>query len=175
MPSISTYSPLAVANWFIERARRDGEQLDPMKLIKLVYLGHSWHLATRGEPLINENVEAWPYGPVIPTVYHAFKKYGSQPIERAAVEVSDKGVETPTMIPGDTESIDVLEKVWEVYRGFSGIELSTLTHQDDSPWAVAREKAGPSKVRGVDIPDDLIQDHFIKLAERYSGGARAAS
>ena len=79
------------------------------------------------------------------------------------------------MIPGDTESIDVLEKVWEVYRGFSGIELSTLTHQDDSPWAVAREKAGPSKVRGVDIPDDLIQDHFIKLAERYSGGARAAS
>jgi uncharacterized phage-associated protein len=56
-----------VANDFLDLARRDGEILDPMKIQKLVYLAHGWHLALHGPALIKQQVEAWPYGPVIRT------------------------------------------------------------------------------------------------------------
>jgi uncharacterized phage-associated protein len=50
----------AVANEFLKLAEQDGVKLSPMKLLKLVYFAHGWHLALKGEPLLNERVEAWP-------------------------------------------------------------------------------------------------------------------
>src|SRR5208282_4587731 len=70
------YPSMAVANWFIENLSR----VDPLKLQKLVYFAHGWHLALRDQPLIDELVEAWDYGPVVPSLYHQFKRYGNQSI-----------------------------------------------------------------------------------------------
>ena len=47
----------------------------PMHMIKLVYLSHGWMLGLRERSLINEAVEAWRYGPVVPSVYHRFKSF----------------------------------------------------------------------------------------------------
>jgi len=44
-----------------------------MKLQKLVYYAHGWHLALNNEPLIDEQVECWQYGPVISSLFHEFK------------------------------------------------------------------------------------------------------
>ena len=51
-----------------------------MKMQKLVYLAHGWHLAIHDRPLISENFEAWPYGPVEEDLYHIFKPYRDAPI-----------------------------------------------------------------------------------------------
>ena len=51
-----------------------------MKLQKLAYFAHGWNLAIRNTPLINESVEAWKFGPVIPSLYHDVKGYGMEPI-----------------------------------------------------------------------------------------------
>lgn len=77
----------AVANYFLDKAREDGVDLSPMKLQKLIYFAHGWHLAIYGEPLIDESVEAWAWGPVISSIYHDFKKYGRDPITSPAVVV----------------------------------------------------------------------------------------
>jgi len=74
------YPALAIANEFIKVARERNKQLTPMELLKLVYFAHGWYLALSGVPLINEPVQAWRFGPVIPSIYHAFKRYGSGPI-----------------------------------------------------------------------------------------------
>lgn len=171
---MKAYSPIAIANWFIHRAEIESCPLDPMKLVKLVYLAHGWHLAVRGEALINETVEAWPYGPVVPSVYHAFKRYGKAPVDGPAMEVNPEAGDfsMPDVPRGDIETVEVLERVWEVYRGFSGIELSTLTHQPGSPWEQAwgeAEKQG--KVRGIDIPDVVIREHFVALAQEHAESA----
>jgi len=55
------YSAAQIANEFIRRARQDGIVVDPLKLQKLVYLTHGWHLAFLGTPLINEDIQAWRY------------------------------------------------------------------------------------------------------------------
>ena len=47
------YSALAVANWFVENLAGT----TPLKLQKLIYFAHGWHLALKGEPLIDEVVQ----------------------------------------------------------------------------------------------------------------------
>ena len=64
------YSSKAVANSFLDIAEAGNvNDISPMKLQKLVYYAHAWHLAFLGQPLIREEVQAWKFGPVIPDVY----------------------------------------------------------------------------------------------------------
>lgn len=133
-----------------------------MKIQKLVYYAHGWSLATTGRPLIDEAVEAWKYGPVIPSLYHEFKKYGSGSItEKAtAVEYCDSvsnPVRLVTPSVTDTETMDLLNAVWEAYGDLSGIQLSNLTHQPGSPWSEIYRTGR----RSIDIPDDVIKAHFV--------------
>jgi uncharacterized phage-associated protein len=81
-----TYSPLAIANYFIELAKKKDKFITPMKLQKLVYFAHGWCLALSDEPLIDEKIEAWKYGPVVTSLYHEFKRYGNDGIKEHAVE-----------------------------------------------------------------------------------------
>src|SRR5271155_2943676 len=83
------YKPSHVANSFLVRAREDGiVDVDPLKIQKLVYFFHGWFLATRGAPGVGELFEAWPYGPVLSSLYRQFKNCGSRPIEGYAVDLN---------------------------------------------------------------------------------------
>lgn len=127
-----------------------------MQLQKLVYFAHGWHLALKGEPLINTPVKAWNFGPVIPPLYNALKKYGAgavlEPISRrpdqseSAEEVFQEGFLKR-----------LIERVWEVYGHMTEGQLSALTHQPGEPWTITYQKT-PFEV----IPDDLIKAHFAK-------------
>ncbi len=68
---------LGVANELIDLADSDGKDLTLLKLVKLVFLSYAFGLVlAKDEPLIDprfDKVEAWRYGPVIPSVYHSFK------------------------------------------------------------------------------------------------------
>ena len=75
-PINRTYDPIAVANFFIQKSIETGLEVTPMKLLKLVYIAHGWSLGLFGEPLIDEAVVAWTYGPVIPDLYKVLKDYG---------------------------------------------------------------------------------------------------
>lgn len=63
------YQANIIANFFVKKAQEEQIPLTLMKIIKLVYIAHGWHLAHKKSPLISEPVEAWPYGPVVPSVY----------------------------------------------------------------------------------------------------------
>jgi len=73
-------SALAVANYFIKKGIDTKKSVSPMKLQKLVYFAHGWRLALYNSPLIDEAIQAWQYGPVIPGIYHEFKHYGNRDI-----------------------------------------------------------------------------------------------
>lgn len=155
----------AVANWLLDRADADEQPLDPMKLQKLIYFAHGWHLALSNEPLVDELFEAWQYGPVLPSVYHAFKDHGAQPIRTRASRTDWQTFETTTPCVSGTDRVaELLETIWREYGRLSGLQLSHLTHLADSPWDQTRQ-ANPG-IRNANIPNALIQGDFTARRER---------
>jgi len=155
------YSALAVANYFLDLAKAKGIGLDPMKLQKLIYFAHGWHLALYdGAPLIDEQIQAWDYGPVVSSVYHEFKKFGARPIDQLGTDfdLAKDEIVTPRIALHDKQTIALLDKIWEVYGRYTGVQLSNLTHETGSPWAQIRNE---NKVlRSVGIPDEVIRKDF---------------
>lgn len=164
------YNARAVANHFLELAKRDGKTLDPMKIQKLVYLAHGWSLALLGKPLITDKIEAWKYGPVIRSLYSTFADAGSGPISRPALEARwvNKRLEyTISRIEGIDEWSNqgvknLLEEVWRVYSGFTAFQLSNYSHEPGSPWAQTWQPG----VDGLVIPDEVIKTYFCSLAAK---------
>jgi uncharacterized phage-associated protein len=157
---------LAVANYFVRKAiERGGEELlTPMKLVKLVYIAHGWHLALFDEPLIGEAVEAWKYGPVVPTVYHDFKHYRDAQIRKEAVVAKGRKLVLPDI--DDDHVAAFLDKVWDAYRRFTAGQLSTMTHEKNTPWYTVWNEKGGSDRQGAIIPNELIRQHYKQLAAR---------
>jgi uncharacterized phage-associated protein len=159
------YRSMAVANWFIDHVRN----ISPLKLQKLIYYAHGWNLALRDQPLIDEYIEAWEYGPVVPNVYHEFKHYGNQPITKhgTVIEMSPEGkirIFEPLIPPEDIGTGKLLDKIVEVFGHYSALQLSSDTHRPGTPWRIIRD-ANPNR-KNVDIPDELIQKHFKNIASQ---------
>jgi uncharacterized phage-associated protein len=172
------YEAKAVANTLLDLADAMELHLTPMKLQKLVYYAHGWHLGLRGEALINEQVEAWNFGPVIPSLYHEFKGWGDRPIlGRATCDevvfdedgtislVEDHKPEIP--LSGDLSDTYVrglVNRILEVYGRYSGIQLSNMTHASGTPWDRVRTKYEGRIPKGTDIPQEWIKEHFQQQA-----------
>ena len=71
-------SAITVANFFVRKGIEEQDSgMTPMKVLKLSYIAYGWYLALYDSQLFNEPIQAWQYGPVIPSVYRAFKEYGN--------------------------------------------------------------------------------------------------
>lgn len=159
------YSPKAVANFFLEFAASKGESISPMKLQKLVYYAHGWYLGYTKQPLINEAIEAWQYGPVIPSLYHEFKQFGSVGIKSKATEFDSSSFDFVEVQPPQEESIKkFLSNVWNSYGKYTGTKLSEMTHAEGSPWEHTWKAA--CGMKGADIPLNLIEQHFKAVIEK---------
>lgn len=163
------YDAKAVANYFLDLAEASGERLSPMKLQKLVYYAHGWNLGLTGRPLLDEEVQAWSFGPVIRSLYNEFREFKADAITRKAEEYEcDQDGEILARQPrlddypdGDAEfTRKLLRRIWDVYRGFSAVQLSNLTHAPGTPWdRVCRTYGGQIPKYAV-IPEPWIKEHF---------------
>jgi uncharacterized phage-associated protein len=168
------YPVKAVANFFLDLAAEAKKPITPMQIQKLVYFAHGWHLALTGRALVDEQVEAWPYGPVFPSLYHEFKKFGSGAITGRATELSlevNPKTGKRTILRSSIPSLDdapatpereyakaVIARVWEVYGSWTAVQLSQMTHVPDGPWDITRRE-NPDRT-GTDIADRHIEQYF---------------
>ncbi len=152
MNTHTTYDAITIADEILKIAKRKGMALTPMKLMKLVYIAHGWALAVLKRDLFRNRIEAWQYGPVIPDLYHATKKYGRSPIPANMI----KDTRSATI---DPEVRRLLDDVFDKYGNLSAIRLSNLTHQSGTPW----DQVYDPDVRRKEIPDDLIKSHYDEL------------
>jgi uncharacterized phage-associated protein len=152
-----------VANCFLDLAKAQGVPLTALKLQKLVYYAHGWYLGLTGEPLIIERVEAWPFGPVISSLYQEFKRFGREPIlERAPTpdyEKHERAIKAATPL---------IEKVWQVYSKYTAVQLAALSHANGGPWHKAISQMGDQFVKNFPIPSDSIAEYF---KQHLSSGA----
>jgi len=168
----------AVANEFLKHAKDSGEPLTPMHVQKLIFFAYGWYIAFKDEPLIGERVEAWEYGPLVPTLYHEFKRYGSGPITDFAKEPNWEKLDFTSYIPWIDEAScpedqkayakALIARIWQVYGSFTALQLSRMTHEPGTPWSQAKEQGKRT------IPDDLIREYFTQLATQNEQPAQAA-
>ncbi|MCY3628176.1 MAG: DUF4065 domain-containing protein [Gammaproteobacteria bacterium] len=157
MTSFDGYPVRWVANCFLQHSFKRSELISPMKLQKLVYYLHGWHLASTGLPVIDSRFSVWRYGPVEPTLYSTFKRFGRSPITVYAKE-PDNPREYWVVSKKDSEFQSVFEYVVKNYFSLSAIELSARTHSKHSPWQIAKD------TRNYYIDNELIKGYFINLA-----------
>ena len=155
--------PAMVADYFIART---GGRLTPLQVIKLAYIAHGYSLALLDEALIEEAVEAWKYGPVVPSLYHAAKRYGGEKITEllyCGVPASDgEGVGGAIdFIEGHMsgEQKEVLDGVLDAYGKFTGFELTKMTHLRDTPW----KRFYRPRSYGQKIPNQTIKEYYKKI------------
>jgi len=159
---MANYSAASVANGFLEWGYRDAIRVDPMKIQKLCYFANGYYLALHPDrvALIEENFEAWPFGPVIPSLYHRVKGYRYNPITEY-LHVFD--TEQQSFIPAPAPEDDPLymkvrESVWQFYGRAAARALSDLTHRQEGAWArTIRETHG---ARSAVIPREYIRAEF---------------
>lgn len=152
----------AVANYILDKAKDAGQLLTPMQLLKLVYIAHGWNLAISDAPLIKEDVQAWKFGPVIPSLYHEFKKFGAGNITGFAEEFDFDTLEFKKAVENfSEEETQLMDRVFQVYSRYDGLHLSNLTHATDTPW----EKTWQENAVALKIPNQLIKEHFVELAQ----------
>ena len=161
--------PMMVADYFIART---GGGLTPLQVIKLTYIAHGYSLALLDEALIKEDVESWKYGPVVPSVHHAVKKYGGRRITEllySGIPTSDEGGvrDAVAFISGNMsgEQKEVLDGVLGAYGRLSGFELTDRTHIRESRWRRLCRRHS----YGERIPNSLIKSIYKKAVD--GGGA----
>lgn len=148
-----------IADYFIAQS---GGRLTPLQVIKLVYIAHGYSLALRDKPLVDEPVEGWRYGPVVPSVYYGVKRYGGRQIARllylgTRTNDTDGAKMFEECVPPRDRTL--LDGVLEVYGEFSGSQLISMTHGSGSPWNRYCRPCRDDRV----IPDEAIKAHYSRV------------
>lgn len=171
------YYALSIANEFIDIAQQEGVSLTPLGLMKRCYIAHGFMLAilnqnTEGTKL--DRVQAWKYGPVFPSIYYQFNKYGNKPItEKCSVnELSeDQNGEctflkiTPTL--QNEEKQLVCKAVWDRYKDATPSELVHILHAPGTPWHRVYEEG-----KNNEIPDSYTKEYYDILLSKIREYAR---
>lgn len=145
---------LSVAQYLLSRRKgADDNSISPMQLLKLVYIAHGFMLGWRGMPLLDEPVEAWQYGPVVPSVYHAIKKYRSGPVANV------DGADADHAFTNDEKAI--MNYVADSYGDINGIALSAATHKPGTPWSQTWQYFD----RNAQISNDIIESFYRKIIQ----------
>jgi uncharacterized phage-associated protein len=161
---MTAHSPLAIANSVLEEAWSQDKSLTIMQLLKLVYIAHGWSLGLLNAPLVNEEPEAWQHGPVFPSVYRQFRRFGSAPITELAT--TPFGPLADAKLTPDQRS--VISSVVKNYGDMHAFRLSRITHEPDTPWFNTYDGGRGSS---ADISNSLIAEHYRKLARERAQAA----
>lgn len=144
------YKVKDIARKIIAQSNPDyGDIITNMKLQKMLYYMQGFHLAFFDEPLFDDEIEAWMYGPVVPSVYEEYKDSGSAGLELNQEEV---------ILSLNEEEEDIFNQVYEAYGQFSALKLMNMTHAE-APWRLARPGYGNV------IPKDSIKAYFSTQIE----------
>lgn len=152
IPTSFDYSVLDVAKFFLSIEKHGPqERITHLKLQKLVYYAQGAALALHKRTLFNEEIQAWPHGPVCPELYKCFKHIKELPdlqgTERERVW---------TLFSQNTDSYHVLTGVWQAFGNYSGSKLENMTHQE-TPWLEAIKQGNNTVITPVAMYQYFVQ------------------
>jgi uncharacterized phage-associated protein len=133
-----------VADHLIALSEQQGEPFSNSKVQCLLYYSQAWHLAIYDECLFNDDIEAWPNGPTVASVYRHFKTPARSNKPGTVLEPAVR---------------DHLEKIVHRYGSRTAGELEHLV-QTEAPWIIARQRCPIDQ--GM-----IVQEDVMRLSYRY--------
>lgn len=139
-------SALNVAKYIINYCNTKEHPISNLKLQKILYYIQGYSLALRNQPAFNEDIQVWPYGPVVKPVYDTFSIYAAKSINNVDdVELNDNELQAIIQIVADEK---MYIPVWD---------LVEQTHEE-APWKYTKQVYGIGSI----IPKDFIRDYFCQ-------------
>lgn len=136
-----------VAAYILEQAG----SMTAMKMQKLAYYSHAWHLVWDNQPLFTDRIEAWANGPVVRALYR--KHRGQFVVDRWPAG-------DPTRLTEDERNS--IDAVLAHYAAMSAHQLSELTHSE-APWREARGDLPIGARCEVEITDAAMYEYYDGL------------
>lgn len=142
-----------VANFFIELAvNSEEDSITNLQLNKLLYFAQGHYLARTGKPLFDDTIEAWKYGPVVPSIYYAYKGCGKMPIMTI-----DENYDSSVF---SEEELELLMDIAVEYGQYSPSALVSMTHRKGTPWSSVAYGAN------CIISPEAMREYFCKDSEK---------
>lgn len=142
------YSALTVANCIIDYCNSKRRGVSNLKLQKILYYVQAEFLVSTPDhsPCFYDQIEAWDFGPVVPSVYHEYKIYGSAIIPFSCGRVPGKQIAS--------DDYEMIIGMVEQTLPYSASQLVEFTHMQD-PWK-------NSYIRGYNnvISNESIRAYF---------------
>lgn len=157
---------LLLSPYIIAKSNLAGDGITNKKLQKLLYYVKAWGLVYFEDGIIDDEFEAWAHGPVCPTVYQEYKKYGFNLINAQMTE--EDAQETVNHYRNRykegvmSDKMDLVDAVFDKYGQMTSLQLEMLTHQEE-PWVEARKGFSP-----IDTGHRIISTETMK---RFYGNA----
>jgi len=136
------YNALDVSRYVINYSNDKGYDISNLKLQKLLYFIQAYFLIkSKGErPCFDDRIEAWDFGPVVPSVYHEYKRYASMNIPASSYyyEVDDTNIWNIEKKDIDFNNItdddkQLIENIVDSFSNYSASNLVQITHKQ-APW-----------------------------------------
>ena len=142
-----------------------GDKVSHKKLQKLLYYIEAWNMVHLGNPLIDEEFEAWVHGPVLPSLYKKLKTFGFnnlELIESDNVPMSDEVGQLIDKNNLSEDQVSVIYSVLDRYGGMSAFELEMLTH-NEAPWIEARGGIPPHLPCNAIISKSRMKSYYQSM------------
>ena len=142
------YNALDVSRHIINYCNEHDYNLSNLKLQKILYFIQAYYLSKTEskEPCFKDTIEAWDFGPVVPSVYHEYKRFGSTNIPKISTyfKIDEKDFWQSEVIEYCDEVIDdsdkkLINKLVDNFSKFSTTRLVQITH-NQSPWINAYQQ-----------------------------------
>lgn len=126
------YSAKVIAMYIVDRCHHIGQPISNLKLQKMLYFIQAYFLKDTGSPCFADEIRAWDYGPVVPSVHRAYKLYGNANIPDAGNRDAFAGISADDKLR--------LHAVIDSAAQYSAPSLAELT-QRQAPWKAAYGKS----------------------------------
>jgi uncharacterized phage-associated protein len=124
--------------------------LSNLEMQKIAFIAEMLHLGREDTPLINEDWQAWSYGPVQPDLYHRAKIFGADPVRDIFVE--------PILAPHGSRSRAVHD-AFNLMQNLTPGQMINITHQPGGAWATNYRQGSKNKI----IPKPAIRAEYETL------------
>ena len=122
-----------------------------MQIQKFYYFSAGQHIAEHNETISSHHFQVWPHGPVLPSLYGEFARYGDQYIGDYTYFEGD------IFYYSSGEIFNTITSTLGILGNYTAWQLSDKSHIIDGPW---HKTLTDKKQYKVDISWDMIKKYF---------------